>query len=125
VRVFRPVEENGWHFLASMQPIAERSSDELLKRMPTAAVADMMAWGPAATPVEQFDRMLGTDLTTQKLISRSPDTPPLQDDRPVNEYDMLRHWSHYVHSGMRSWKPDQYGASANSPTAGDSAQAKK
>ena len=28
----------------------------------------------------------------------------------MNEYDMLRHWSHYVHSGMRSWKPDQYGA---------------
>ena len=124
VRVFRPVEENGWHFLASMQPIAERSSDELLKRMPTAAVADMMAWGPAATPVEQFDRMLGTDLTTQKLISRSPDTPPLQDDRPVNEYDMLRHWSHYVHSGIRRWKPDQYGAGSNAPPAVDSAQAK-
>jgi hypothetical protein len=118
VRVFRPVEENGWHFLASMQPIAERDSDELLKRMPANAVTDMMAWGPAATPIDQFDRMLRTDLTTQKLISRSPDTPPLQDDRPVNEYDMLRHWSHYVHSGMKSWKPDQYGA-GSSPTPAD------
>ena len=125
VRVFKPVEENGWHFLASMQPIAERSADELLKRMPSEAVSDMMAWGPAATPTEQFDRMLRTDLTTQKLISRSPETPPLQDDRPVNEYDMLRHWSHYVHSGMRSWKPDQYGAGSNPPPAGASAQTAK
>jgi spermidine synthase len=113
VRVFRPVEENGWHFLASMQPIAERSADELVKRMPAAAVPDMMAWGPAETPTEQFNRMLRTDLTTEILISRSPDTPPLQDDRPVNEYDMLRHWSHYVHAGMRHWKPDQYGAGSS------------
>jgi predicted membrane-bound spermidine synthase len=124
VRVFRPVEENGWHFLASMQPIAERSADELVKRMPADAVSDMMAWGPAATPTEQFNRMLRTDLTTQKLIRLSPGTPPLQDDRPVNEYDMLRHWSHYVHSGMRSWKPDQYGAGSN-PPPGESARTGK
>ena len=57
------------HFLASMQPIAERSADDLVKRMPATAITDMMAWGPAATPVEQFDRMLRTDLSTQKLIS--------------------------------------------------------
>ncbi len=125
VRVFRPVAENGWHFLASMQPIAERSADELVKRMPAAAVTDMMEWGPAATPTQQFERMLRTDLTTQTLISRSPDTPPLQDDRPVNEYDMLRHWTHYVHAGMRDWKPDQYGAGSSPPPAGESAQTAK
>lgn len=129
VRVFRPVAENGWHFLASMQPIAERSADELVKRMPAESVADMMAWGPAATPTEQFDRMLRTDLTTQKLISLSPATPALQDDRPVNEYDMLRHWSRYVHSGRRNWKPDQYGASSdgskNPETVGQSAPTAK
>jgi hypothetical protein len=122
VRVFRPVEENGWHFLASMQPVAERSAADLLTRMPAEAVTDMMEWGPATTPAEQFDRMLRTDLTTQTLISRSPDTPALEDDRPVNEYDMLRHWSHYVHSGMRNWKPDQYGASSDPPPAGETAQ---
>jgi spermidine synthase len=110
VRVFRPVEENGWHFLGSMHPIADRSAEELLERMPARAVADMMAWGPAATPTDQFNRMLRTDLTPQKLISRAPGTPALQDDRPVNEYDILRHWSHYMQSGMRKWKPDQYGA---------------
>ena len=125
VRVFRPVEENGWHFLASMQPIAERSAEELVKRMPAEAVTDMMEWGPAATPTEQFNRMLRTDLTTQTLISRSPDTPPLQDDRPVNEYDMLRHWSHYMHAGMRDWKPNQYGAGSDSSAVSDPAQTAK
>ena len=110
VRVFRPVEEKGWHFLASMQPITYRSADELVSRMPASAVDDMMAWGPAATPTDQFNRMLQTDLTTQKLISLSPRTPALQDDRPVNEYDMLRHWSQLMHSGMRNWSPEKYGA---------------
>ena len=93
--------------------------------MPAEAVTDMMAWGPAATPAQQFDRMLRTDLTTQKLISLSPGTPALQDDRPVNEYDMLRHWSHYMQSGMRSWKPDQYGASSAPTAASQSAQTSK
>ncbi len=85
----------------------------------------MTEWGPAATPTEQFERMLRTDLTTRTLISRSPDTPPLQDDRPVNEYDMLRHWSHYVHAGMRDSRPDQYGAGSDSQAVGESAQIAK
>ena len=119
VRIFRPVEDNGWHFLASMQPIAHRSADELVQRMPREAVEDMMSWGPAATPREQFERMLDTDLTTQKLISMSPKTPALQDDRPVNEYDMLRHWSRYVRSGMREWSPEKYGATVEAKSTAD------
>jgi spermidine synthase len=110
VRIFRPVEDNGWHFLASMDPIATRSADELVARMPAPALADMMAWGPAATPVDQFNRMLQTDLTTETMISFSPATPALDDDRPVNEYDMLRNWSHLMNSGMHDWTPGQYGA---------------
>ncbi|HET6170642.1 MAG TPA: hypothetical protein VFE01_10705, partial [Terracidiphilus sp.] len=110
VRVFRPVEDNGWHFLASMEPIVDRSADELVSRMPGRAVTDMMAWGPGSTPTDQFNRMLQTDLTTQKLIARDPDAPALDDDRPVNEYDMLRNWSRMMKSGMRAWKPGQYGA---------------
>lgn len=110
VRVFKPVEDNGWHFLASMEPIVDRSAEELVARMPAPAVTDMMAWGPAATPTDQFNRMLQTDLTTQKLISRFPGAPALDDDRPVNEYDMLRNWSRLMKSGMHNWKPNKYGA---------------
>jgi spermidine synthase len=110
VRVFRPVQDNGWHFLASMEPMADRTAEELVARMPGAAVTDMMAWGPAANPADQFNRMLRTDVTAQELISRSPETPALDDDRPVNEYDMLRNWSRLVRSGMRTWRPGQYGA---------------
>jgi spermidine synthase len=91
VRVYRSVEGWGWHFLASMHPIPERSATEMIARMPASAVADMMEWGPAATPEDQMQRVLSTEMTPQQLISQSPGTPAMQDDRPVNEYFLLRY----------------------------------
>ncbi len=90
VRVYGSVFVHGEHFLASMSPIPERTAAELVARMPDGAIADMMEWGPANTPVEQFDRMLSHPSSPTALIARSPSTPTLQDDRPVNEYYLLR-----------------------------------
>jgi spermidine synthase len=90
VRVCRSVEGTGWHFLASMRPIPTRKAAELTARMPAAAVVDLMEWGPEKTPNGQFDRMLSTETTTAQLIGLSPGIPALQDDRPVNEYFLLR-----------------------------------
>jgi spermidine synthase len=90
VRVYGSVYSNGFHYLASMNPIPMRSAEELVARMPADAVADMMEWGPASTPVEQFDLMLFNVSSPKLLIARSPNTPALQDDRPVNEYYLLR-----------------------------------
>ena len=91
VRVFRSVEGRGWHFLASMHPIPVRSAADLVARMPVAAVADMMEWGSAKTPADQFNLMLRTELTTGQMIGLSPGAPALQDDRPINEYFLLRY----------------------------------
>ena len=90
VRVYGSFLLNGHHYLASMSPIPERSAQELLARMPSEAVADMMEWGPADTPARQFGLMLANPASPAELIARSPDTPALQDDRPVNEYYLLR-----------------------------------
>jgi spermidine synthase len=90
VRVFHSVEGWGWHFLASERPIPSRTAAELGARMPVAAIDDMMEWGPAKTPEQQFDLLLSTEMTPQKLIALSPLTPALQDDRPINEYFLLR-----------------------------------
>ena len=80
----------GIHFLASKQPIPERTALELVARMPPAAISDMMEWGPAATPEQQFLLMLRQNVRPEQLIALSPDTPELEDDRPINEYDGLR-----------------------------------
>ena len=90
VRVYHSVEGWGWHFLASTHPIAVRGSAELTARMPPTALIDMMEWGPAKTADQQFDRMLATEMTTATMTALSPNTPALADDRPINEYYMLR-----------------------------------
>jgi spermidine synthase len=90
VRVYHSVEGWGWHFLASDRPIPVRTADELLARMPGAAVADMMEWGPAKTPAAQFALVLAQPVSLDDLIALSPSTPALQDDRPINEYFLLR-----------------------------------
>ncbi len=92
VRVFPSVygKKVGYHFLASMQPIPKRSAEELLARIPDAAVTDMLEWGPASTGQRQLALMLDGETSPQSLIALSPDTPELDDDRPINEYDRLR-----------------------------------
>jgi len=90
VRIYGSVFHDGLHFLASMSPIPERSAPQMMALMPPGALADMMEWGPATTPTEQFNLMLVNPHPPAQLIERSPDTPALQDDRPVNEYYLLR-----------------------------------
>lgn len=90
VRVDRSLGGFGWHFLASMRPIPVRSASELVARMPPSAVTDMMEWGPAATPEAQFQRVLSHQMPLDDLINDASSTPALTDDRPINEYYVLR-----------------------------------
>jgi spermidine synthase len=90
VRIYQSVMRGGFHFFASMQPIPDRSADELLARMPQAAVTDMMEWGPESTPHDQLQWMLSHSYTPEQLIARDPQIPALRDDRPVNEYFVVR-----------------------------------
>jgi spermidine synthase len=91
VRIFQWNGRQGWHFLASDQPIPVRTAAELASRMPAAAVADMLEWGPAKTAERQFALLLSRETKPEQMIALSPQTPALQDDRPINEYYLLRH----------------------------------
>lgn len=90
VRAYHSVQNYGWHYLASMSPIPERTSAELVARMPEKAITDMMEWGPGKTPNMQFDYMLKLNWTIDQLAAVAPHIPALQDDRPINEYFLLR-----------------------------------
>lgn len=90
VRVYGSLEHWGNHFLASEQPIPDLTPQQLVANMPTAAVTDMMEWGPEPTPQQQFDAILKTRLPLDQLIDLAPKTPPLTDNRPINEYYLLR-----------------------------------
>lgn len=90
VRVFRGMEGSGWHFLASDRPIPIRTATELVARIPSTAVADMMEWGPASSPEQQMNLLLDHQSSIDAVIALSPATPTLTDDRPINEYFLLR-----------------------------------
>jgi spermidine synthase len=90
VRVFHSIEGWGYHFLASESPLPDPSAATLASRLPPAAAADLMEWGPARDPEQQFAGVLNQELSLDGLIARAPGVPALQDDRPVNEYYILR-----------------------------------
>jgi spermidine synthase len=90
VRVFRSIEGWGYHFLASSSPLPSVSAADLASRMPPAAAADLVEWGPAHDAEGQFEEVLRQELSLDDLIQLAPDVPALQDDRPVNEYFLLR-----------------------------------
>lgn len=90
VRVYAYVGVPGLHYLCSMSPIPVRTPSELVARMPAKALADLVEWGPFKDPQQQFGIVNPNRYTLDNLIALSPDTPALQDDRPVNEYYFLR-----------------------------------
>ncbi len=90
IRVFTSIEGWGFHFLASDRPLPSRSADALAQRLPPAAAADLIEWGPEANAQDQFDNVLGNETTVDRFISASPATPALSDDRPINEYYLFR-----------------------------------
>ena len=89
-------EEFGIHFLCSDQPIPQRTQEELVRRMPGTAVRDLTEWDPPsgdgliAEAEDRFGDLLRGELTLDPLIAGSPKTPALTDDRPINEYYIVR-----------------------------------
>jgi spermidine synthase len=89
-------DEFGVHFLCSDRPIAQRTAEDLARRMPADAVRDLTEWDPPSAdgPVDAAEDRLGDllkgEITLDQLIAGSPDTPALTDDRPINEYYVVR-----------------------------------
>ena len=90
VRAFSSVEGWGVHFLASDTPLEGLTADEMARRLPAQAAADLTEWGPYATPREQFAAVLRKELPIGALLAKAPAAPALTDDRPLNEYFWLR-----------------------------------
>ena len=103
VRVFHSIEGWGYHFLASTSPIPSLSAATMASRLPPAAAADLMEWGPAPNAEEEFAEVLRQEVSLDSLIRLAPTVQALQDDRPVNEYYILRRIQDPHHMG-RLWK---------------------
>lgn len=93
VRVFDSMEGWGYHFLASDSPINSISAAALASRLPATATQDLLEWGPSSNAVSQFQSVLDREKQVQDLVRGAPSAPLLTDDRPVNEYYLLRQMS--------------------------------
>ena len=94
VRVLGSIEGNGFHVMASNDPLPRLNPAELVARMPEAAVSDMREW-VNAPPTKFFEFMLANEYVVESLLidhSRAA-TLAISDDRPVNEFYLLRRWS--------------------------------
>lgn len=94
VRVLGSIEGNGFHVMASNDPLPRLTARELVARMPQTAVADMQEW-INAPPEKFFEFMLGNEYVVESLLidrSRAA-TLAITDDRPVNEFYLLRRFS--------------------------------
>jgi spermidine synthase len=89
LRFFRSIEGWGVHCLASMRPLPKMSGEEMLAKMPPAAVRDLSEWYQG-NPVDLFNTVLSREI----FIDPTPDvlnrTPNMTDDHPFNEYFLLR-----------------------------------
>jgi spermidine synthase len=92
VRMYGSLGNFGAHFLASTDPFPVRSPAELAARLPPEAVADMLEWGPAATAEAQFGLTLAREFRISEVLAAAPWAPSMTDDRPFNEYFLLRRW---------------------------------
>lgn len=95
VRAFR--DEFGIHFLGSDQAIANRDAQQLLGRMPPGAISDLTEWNPAEEQgstgaLAKLQRVLAQEVPIEGLIATSPQMPALTDNRPINEYYIMRKW---------------------------------
>jgi spermidine synthase len=91
VRLFRALDGKGLHFLASEQQVVLRTPRDLAKRLPARAAQDLIEWGPLeTTPEGQFAIILNQELTLDRVTSGAPHVPALADNRPENEYYLLR-----------------------------------
>jgi spermidine synthase len=90
VRVFHSMQGWGFHFLASDRILPNRTAHELAQHLPAQAAADLVEWGPHSSAQGEFASLLQNEIPIDQLISASPATPALSDDRPINEYYALR-----------------------------------
>jgi len=90
VRVYSSIEGWGLHFLARMEPFPPVDPQQLASRLPGPATADLLEWEAGSTPAAIFAKVLDHEQSLDALIAPRPKVPPITDNRPINEYNLLR-----------------------------------
>jgi spermidine synthase len=93
LQCFRSPGEFGTHILASMEPISVFNPGSLASAMPLSAATDLLEWSSTSDLTSYITLLLSKPLSTDQLLNPDP-TIRVTDDRPYNEYFLLRQWAH-------------------------------
>jgi hypothetical protein len=63
---------------------------EMPQKLPAAAAEDLVEWNDDVTPRQMLIDVLSREKSLDSLIAPAPSVPPIGDDRPINEYFVLR-----------------------------------
>jgi spermidine synthase len=91
-------DEFGIHYLGSDHALPDLTAEQLLQRIPSPAVNDLAEWdvtskeGALDAAEDRLSDLLRGEMNVDQLIAVSPQTPSLTDDRPINEYYVVRRW---------------------------------
>jgi spermidine synthase len=89
VRIYHSIENWGYHFSASMQPIEKPGVADFIARMPEGAREDMLEWANGQSLEAYVGSILEREVPLQHGLN--PDSHVcVTDDQPYNEYFLLR-----------------------------------
>ena len=89
VRIYHSIENFGYHFSASMQPIEKPGVGDFIARMPEGAREDMLEWADGQSLEAYVGSILEREIPLQNALNPDPRVC-VTDDQPYNEYFLLR-----------------------------------
>lgn len=89
VRCFISVSGWGVHILASEDPMEMRTAAQLASRLPDATKKNLVEWWPSVNVTNYMGVVLARELQVTNVLHPNPGIE-ITDDRPLNEYFLLR-----------------------------------
>ncbi|MDR2709727.1 MAG: hypothetical protein LBC07_07130 [Elusimicrobiota bacterium] len=91
VKFYTSIEGWGVHLIASMSPIDDLTSQEIIAKMPSKAQTDLMEWLPSSImPQYVFDVLLSHRIEPDVIMWGRKKDEVITDAHPYNEYWLLR-----------------------------------
>jgi spermidine synthase len=92
VKTYRSLEGWGIHILASMEPFETPTAEIMVARLPLKAKKDLLEWADGVDIHKYLNLTLKNEIPLGQLLNHGDLTMYISDDRPFNEYFLLRRW---------------------------------
>ena len=92
IKVFKSIEGWGFHFIASKNPITMPSIAVMVSRMPEKARKDLLEWYEEVMVEQAIKNIIYRELPAIEKLLNNDITINITDDRPFNEYYLVRRY---------------------------------